>query len=505
MKDGILIILFSFRVYFSYKTTQRKNKINKQFLLKVFLIISILLNIKNSEIHLIIQGSGKQTLINQYFQSPSEVLVNGFKDDSCSKTCNLQGDKNNITLRFNDNITSCSSMFSGIKNSTEIDLSNFDFSKVESLSFMFNGCTNLEKIEFGNTNTSSVRSMCSMFQSCFKLKSINFSKFDTSKVINMGFMLSQCSSLEKIEFGNINTSSVKDMRCMFQSCYKLTSIDLSNFDTSKVTDMERMFFYCNNLKYLDLSNFDTSNVNTIDSMFYECSSLIFLNLKSFKLNNTVKKTSAFLGISSYVTYCIEDQETKDYLNIISNCSHDCFKDNIIIDFENNKCTKTCSKYQYKNIYDKECPNNTYPLFYYDINCENNVGECIDNKPENYYLDMDSKTYKKCYETCKSCYAQSDEKNNNCIECKHNYTYLNYLKSLNCYEKCDYYHYFDENKYNKLIIDRNKCIDDCKKDDKYKYNFDNKCYKECPENSFILIDDNQNICYNITPEGIILMR
>ena len=114
----------------------------------------------NSEIHLVIQGSGQQKLLSDYFftyiQQPSEVLVNGVKDDSCSKTCNLEGDRNNITLRFNTQIESCYGMFDGLKNITEIDLSNFDASKVADMGYMFNYCSNLEKIEFGNINTHSL-------------------------------------------------------------------------------------------------------------------------------------------------------------------------------------------------------------------------------------------------------------------------------------------------------------------------------------------------------------
>ena len=504
MKDGI---------YFSYKTTQRKNKINKYFLLKVFLIISILQNIKNSEINFIIQGSGNQRILGNYFKfTPSEVLVNGVKDNSCSKTCNLQGGENNITLRFNDEIISCFDMFNGAKNIKEIDLSNFDFSKVTDLTQMFNDCDNLEKIEFGNINTSSVIFINTMFQSCFKLKSIDFSNFDTSQVIDMSFMFSVCSSLEKIEFGNINTSSVEDMNCMFQGCYLLTSIDLSYFDTSKVTDMGSMFSRCNQLKYLNLSNFNTSKVETIKNMFNGCSSLIYLNLKSFKLNNSVNKANAFQYISSYVTYCIEDHATKDFLTeITSDCSNDCFKDNVIIDFNNKKCTGTCSKYICNNICYNECPEGTYSLYCYDNNCNNKVKECFNKTPEGYYLDEYNKKYKKCFEKCKYCYGEGNETNNNCIECKFNFTLLNYLNDTNCYENCEYYYYFDDNnnyyctlndtcpeQYNQLIADKNQCIKECKNDEIYKYEFDNRCYNNCPNNTYLLINNEQNICYNKTP-------
>ena len=64
---------------------------------------------------------------------------------------------------------------------------------------------------------------------------------------------------------------------------------------------------------------------------------------------------------------------------------------------------------------------------------------------------------------------------------------------NCYKKCKYYFYFDNqdnkyyctaeskcpNKYIKLIIDNNQCINDCKKDNECRYEFRHTCYKECP--------------------------
>ena len=73
-------------------------------------------------------------------------------------------------------------------------------------------------------------------------------------------------------------------------------------------------------------------------------------------------SQAFSAISSYVTFCIEDQNTVEYLGINSNCSSYCFKDNKIIDYENKKCRANCTKYEYNNICYDECPENTYPLF-----------------------------------------------------------------------------------------------------------------------------------------------
>ena len=117
---------------------------------------------------------------------------------------------------------------------------------------------------------------------------------------------------------------------------------------------------------------------------------------------------------------------------------------------------------------------------------------LDNKflcqedPEGYYLDIDNDIYKPCYKTCKRCYGEGNEENNNCIECKLNH-YKIEENINNCYEKCEYYYYFDSlGKYNctlnkicpdnqsKLITQKSKCIDNCANDDIYKYEQNNIC-------------------------------
>ena len=106
-----------------------------------------------NEIHLVIKGDGNQNLLNsQFHYTPSVVLVNGFHNVSCRKSCYLTEDDNNITLQFSEQITTCKKMFLNLNNIIEIDLSNFDFSQVTNMAMMLKGCTNLETIIFGNIN-----------------------------------------------------------------------------------------------------------------------------------------------------------------------------------------------------------------------------------------------------------------------------------------------------------------------------------------------------------------
>ena len=69
--------------------------------------LTYLRNVNNydSEIRLIIQGYGNQKLLNDKFDiEPSEVFVNGIQNNSCTKTCYLTEDQNNITLKFTDSL-----------------------------------------------------------------------------------------------------------------------------------------------------------------------------------------------------------------------------------------------------------------------------------------------------------------------------------------------------------------------------------------------------------------
>ena len=94
------------------------------------------------------------------------MIINGNPGICENKICNLNNDLNNITIRFNEEIKTCENMFYDLHNIIEIDLSNFDGSKVTNMHAMFYNCINLKKIIFGNFNTSSVEYMEQLFMNC---------------------------------------------------------------------------------------------------------------------------------------------------------------------------------------------------------------------------------------------------------------------------------------------------------------------------------------------------
>ena len=117
-----------------------------------------------------------------------------------------------------------------------------------------------------------------MFHGCKALTQLNLSNFNTSKVTNMSFMFEDCSALTQLDISNFDTSNVIEMYSMFCICEELTQLDLSNFDISNVTDMHGMFYNCAKLAIIYVS--DKWNVNKVtisDNMFSRCNSLINFN------------------------------------------------------------------------------------------------------------------------------------------------------------------------------------------------------------------------------------
>ena len=152
----------------------------------------------------------------------------------------------------------------------------------------------------------------------------------------------------------------------------------------------------------------------------------------------------------------------------------------------NKCIDNCEnddtyQYEYNNRCVLECESGTH--------LKNDNSKICYKDPEGYYLDNDN-YYKPCFSLCKTCNGPGDENNNNCKECLPNsILILNPQNYNNCYEKCEFYYYFNSSgsyrctennkcpeEQNKLVKSKSKCIDDCSKEEIYKYEENNICVK-----------------------------
>ena len=206
-----------------------------------------------------------------------------------------------------------------------------------------------------------------------------------------------------------------------------------------------------------------------------------------------------------INNCDNDDKYKYEYN--NNCLKEC-PINTKIYLEEKKCLDSCynNQFEYRNICYNYCPNNTYKLY-------QNRRICSLYIPENYYLDATDDIYRECYNTCKKCNQSGNEIINNCDECIYDYIFINEssILSKNCYKKCNYYYYFNETKnytctesnkcpekFNILINQKNKCVDECKNDDKYTYNYGGVCVEKCPTNT--KIDDIKKQCLELCNEN-----
>ena len=311
-----------------------------------------------NEITLTIKGNNMQKILADDYKStlPDQIYINGVYNTKKSKTVVINGLKdslNNITLKWDSLLTSCSCMFRELDNIIKIDFSKFNTSLVTSMFLMFFNCKSLISLDLSNFNTSLVKDMCSMFYGCKSLTSLNIDSFDTSQVSNMYTMFYQCSALTSLKVNHFNTSKVLSMNYMFSECKLLTSLDISHFDTSAVVNMSCMFCFSESLISLDLKNFKTENVLDMSQMFNGCKSLIFINLESFVAKAPELKVSdIFKNINDFIL-CIDEGKAEKIIknNVIknNNCSNECFKEPRKILMTENKCINNCSstsEYQY---------------------------------------------------------------------------------------------------------------------------------------------------------------
>ena len=243
--------------------------------------------------------------------------------DPTDKTAYYHAEPEKVYLNTNSSMM----FFSGeseqkIKNILELDLSNFDTSKVENMSHMFNGMRNLTTLNLSNFNTSNVTNMGGMFFNMTNLTTLNLSNFDTSKVTNMGSMFYGISNLTTLNLSNFNTSQVTIMGGMFYGMSNLTTLNLSNFNTSKTTDMRSMFNGMTNLASLNISSFNTENVENMSGMFSQAQKIEHLDLSHFRTDKVTNMGSMFYQMSALKTINLSHFNTANVTDMSSMFSMD---------------------------------------------------------------------------------------------------------------------------------------------------------------------------------------
>ena len=445
--------------------------------------------------------------------------------------CNLL---NSLDLKSFDtsSVTNMWYMFGNCYSLISLNLSSFNTSLVTTMESMFDSCSSLKDLNISNFNTESLETMEGMFFECTSLTSLDLSSFDTSKVTDLNACFYNCRLLSSLDLKNFNTSLVTDMTALFYKCDSLKFLDLNNFDTSLVTDMSGMFSYCTSLTSLNIDNFDTSLVTSIYIMFYHCESLLSLNLSSFNTSLITNMESLFsscikltsLNINNFDSSLVTDMSYMFYANWdLKSLNLSSFNTTRVTSMEG--MFLGCKSIKMLNLSNFYTPSLT------------NLGQAfrglasaislnIDNLNTSLVTQMDS-TFPYLYKLISLNLNNFDfsklthiqdlftDSNPNMIMCLDKTKVSNktaefiepFLNRSDCNNTCFI------NPEHKIIVEKNLCIEKCYLDSEYKYEYDNICYKECPNGTFnvsyyrcvdfLFCNINHTECFEYIPEGYYL--
>ena len=77
-----------------------------------------------------------------------------------------------------------------------------------------------------------------------------------------------------------------------------------------------------------------------------------------------------------------------------------------------------------------CNDGYYPKLNDNLNNQHFIN-CYTGEIEGYYLNLTDSIYKPCYQSCKTCDKEGNQKENNCLECKPNYSVReDFIKNVN---------------------------------------------------------------------------
>ena len=491
---GKIIVIFQMNKNIKEMNLYKKNIFNQHtsntffiiFLIFIFFAPCFAKNVEikklilDNEIALTIKGIGDKVILNDNIVAPTQIYLNDtlqvFEEGN---SLYLSEAINYIRILWDSPLLDCSLMFNNLIDIINIDLSKFDSSKVITMNGMFSNCYSLTSINLNNLdtsnvidmssiflecrklqlldlssfNTSSVTTMEGMFHGCNSLKSLDLNNFNTSSVTNMDRMFYWCNTLESLFINNFNTSSVISMRLMFQECQLLKSLNISNFDTSSVIDINNMFYNCYSLEKLDLSNFKTSYVTNMYRLFYNCISLESLDISNFDTSSVIDMTEMFYSCSSLKYLDISNFNTSS-ASLMKNMFFNCYS---LISLElGNLDTSSFNDMSYMFY-------NCSSLISLNLNSFNTLNI---NDFTNMFTNIQN-FFKYCI---------NDNKISEDILLQ-----LSPFNKTNCSELCSI------QSQNNFIFEKNKCIDDCSKDDTYKFEYNKKCYSSCPNQTHNIIN------------------
>ena len=400
---------------------------------------------------------------------PDQLFINGVSTIISNKMIyNFTEEYNNITLIWNSALPSTKYMFNGVKNITKVVVSYFNSTILYNIWGMFASVELLTSIDLSNLETSLVTDFGYLFQNCISFISLDLSNFKTSKVTSMYKMFYNCKSLIYLNFKSFTEESLSDIGDMFYKIGNNLNYCINITEAPKIASAIE-YKSTNNICYSCYEKNISFPYNYNNGCVQSCPKRAKISLD----NNYLCED---LNCQKYYNYnqtdCLEEIPegyflNDSYLKTIDKCNYyysgKCFSECINDTNNNFNCKDLLDQNKIENLtfcFIKDlciyCQNATgyYPFYNQSILNKDIFTDCY-KELEGYFLDND-KAYKPCFNTCKNCSNEGNVTNNNCLECKDNYRFLNDSQNddNNCYEECnENYYYFDSlNKYH--------CTEEC---------------------------------------------
>ncbi|MBQ2175673.1 MAG: BspA family leucine-rich repeat surface protein, partial [Alphaproteobacteria bacterium] len=98
---------------------------------------------------------------------------------------------------------------------------------------------------------------------CESLEELNLSNFNTTKVKDMSKMFYGCKNLRILDLSNFDVSEVEDSDDMFAGCENLEELKINKRALMKLLDKdENIFEDCGNLKIIDATTGNEISLNS---------------------------------------------------------------------------------------------------------------------------------------------------------------------------------------------------------------------------------------------------
>ena len=201
-------------------------------------------------------------------------------------------------------------------------------------------------------------------------------------IIGNKFKLNKETNDESFIFEIKFKEELNTMKEMFQNNNDLLSLDLSSLKTEKINSLQSAFLNCNNLQQINLTNFNSTNIKVMDSTFENCYSLKELDLSSFDTKSLSSMAKAFKNCShlknlNIINFALSNLNTSEAFDFFGE------KIFIIINNDSKGFIATTNNIQIINS---------------DVNCTENIKECITCNTNNKYM---------C-DVCKVGYSKSED-------------------------------------------------------------------------------------------------